>query len=87
MCGQYGVVIRRLALRDDIRPIDPDGLAHIVEVAGRLNEQDPKSVYLAADLTTSVQIGDLVKIPRRVTPALACGDFGGQRGKDQSGSR
>jgi len=62
MCGQYVVFIRRLALRDDVRPIDPEGLAHIVELAGRLNEQDPKSVYLAADLTTSVHIGDLVQI-------------------------
>jgi hypothetical protein len=63
MCGQYVVFIRRLAVSDDVRPIDPDGLAHIVEVAGRLNEQHPKrSVYLAADLTTSVHIGDLVQI-------------------------
>jgi hypothetical protein len=61
-CGQYVWYVRRLALRDDVQPIEPQGLAHIVEIAERLNEQDSRSVYLAADLTTSVQIGDLVQI-------------------------
>ena len=61
-CGQYVVFIRRLALHDDVRPIDPGSLAHIVDIAQRLNLQEPRSVYLAADLTTSVQIGDLVQI-------------------------
>ena len=61
-CGQYVWYVRRLALRDDVRPIDPQGLGHIVGVTERLNEHDPRSVYLAADLSTSVQIGDLVRV-------------------------
>jgi hypothetical protein len=60
--GQYVVFIRRLALDDTPRAIDPDILTPIVEQAARLSEQDPYTLYLASDLTTAVQLGDLVEV-------------------------
>ncbi len=62
VCDQYVWFIRRLALHDHIRPVDLENLAHIVEEADQLNKRDPLTLYLASDLTTAVQIGDLVEV-------------------------
>jgi hypothetical protein len=71
VCDQYVWFIRRLALEDRVRPIDPDTLPHIVEEAARLNRQDPYTLFLASDLTTSVQIGDFVEVSADAPPRWA----------------
>lgn len=61
VCDQYVWFVRRLALRDDVAPIDLSTLARAVEEATRRGEREPDTLHLAADLTTSVQIGDLLE--------------------------
>ncbi len=61
VCDQYVWFIRRLALADRVRPIDLDTLPHLVAAATRLSRRDLYTLYLVADLTTAVQIGDFVE--------------------------
>lgn len=61
ICEQYVWFIRRLTLKDKPREINPDNLMNIVEQATRLSKQNPYTLYLASDLTTAVQLGDMVE--------------------------
>jgi hypothetical protein len=55
-------VIRRFLREYKIRRVDPESLRRTVEYAAELNRQDRMSFNLVADLTTVVQIGDLLSI-------------------------
>jgi hypothetical protein len=55
-------VIRRFLQEYRIRPINPETLGTTVEFASCLNRQERMSFNLVADLTTVVQIGDLISI-------------------------
>jgi len=48
--------------------IDPEVLKHTVEVATERNREDRMRFSIVADLTTPVQIGDLVEIDRSKEP-------------------
>lgn len=62
LCDQYVWFIRRLAVDDRVRSIDSDTLPQLVEEAARLNQRDPTTFYLVADLTTAVQLGDFLEV-------------------------
>lgn len=55
-------IIRRLSLDRRIRPIDPIVLRKTLAVASGRNSDDRSGFSLVSDLTTSVQIGDLIEI-------------------------
>ena len=55
-------VIRRFLQEYQIRPVNPATLKGTIELASDFNRQDRMSFNLVSDLTTVVQIGDLVSI-------------------------
>jgi len=55
-------VVRRFLQEYKIRRVDPENLKRTVEYASELNSQDRMSFNLVTDLTTVVQIGDLISI-------------------------
>jgi len=61
VCEQYVWLVRRLLRKGDLQRIDPETLPGIVALATRLNQSDPYTLHLASDLTTVVQIGDLLQ--------------------------
>lgn len=61
VCEQYVWLVSRLLRKGDLQQIDPETLPGIVARATRLNESDPYTLHLASDLTTVVQIGDLLE--------------------------
>jgi hypothetical protein len=63
-------ILRRTQVSDSIHPIDPVVLARMLRTAAGLNKEDRRTIHLVSDLTTAVQIGDLVRLsldsePRR----------------------
>ncbi len=61
ICEQYVWFIRRLSLKNKYREINPVNLRKIVEQAEQLSKQNPYTLYLVSDLTTAVQLGDMVE--------------------------
>lgn len=53
---------RRMMLEYRIHDIEPDTLRNAVEMASDLNREERLDFHLAADLTTTVHVGDLVKV-------------------------
>jgi hypothetical protein len=53
---------RRMMLEYRIHDIEPDTLRKTVEMASDLNRGERLDFHLAADLTTTVHVGDLVKV-------------------------
>lgn len=62
MVGRESWVLRRMILSDRIRRIDPRVLEHTARIAAERNRADRMKFNVVADLTTVVQIGDLVEI-------------------------
>jgi hypothetical protein len=60
---------RRMMLEYRIRDIEPDTLRKTVEMASDLNREERLDFHLAADLTTTVHVGDLVKVSFVSKPA------------------
>lgn len=54
--------MRHILLEHRIHAIDPVILTRTVKTATRLNREDRLSFYLVSDLTTVVQVGDLVRV-------------------------
>jgi len=61
VCEQYVWLVRRLLRKGGLQQIDPETLPGMVALATRLNQSDPYTLHLASDLTTVVQIGDLLQ--------------------------
>jgi len=59
--GRETWVLRQLILDNRIRDLQPDVLRQTMAVASKLNAEDRAKFYLIADLTTVVQIGDLIE--------------------------
>lgn len=55
-------ILRRMQTSDDIHRIDPNTLATTQAIASKLNRADRTAFHVIADLTTAVQIGDLIKL-------------------------
>ena len=70
MVSQEPWLLRRTQVFDSISPIDPVVLEKTLATAGQLNRENRKCIHIVSDLTTAVQIGDLVRLcvdsnPRR----------------------
>lgn len=61
VCGQYVWFVRRL-YREGRPSADPETLMRMVDLATHLTHPDDSRLCLAADLTTTVQIGDIMEI-------------------------
>jgi hypothetical protein len=55
-------ILRRTQLNDAIHPIDPQVLRETLDIAVERNREDRTAFHVVSDLTTAVQIGDLVRI-------------------------
>ena len=60
---------RRMMLEYRIHDIDPSTLQKTIEVATDLNREERLDFHLAADLTTTIHVGDLVKVSFASKPA------------------
>jgi hypothetical protein len=70
MVSQEPWLLRRTQVSDSISPIDPVVLEKTLVTAGQLNRENRKCIHIVSDITTAVQIGDLVRLcvdsnPRR----------------------
>jgi len=57
-------VLRHFRLSDDIHPIDPVVLRKTIDIATERNREERLRFSIVSDLTTAVQIGDLIEIDR-----------------------
>ena len=57
-------VLRHFRLSDQIHPIDPVVLRKTIEMATERNREERLRFSIVSDLTTAVQIGDLIEIDR-----------------------
>lgn len=56
--------LRYFAIEDRLHPIDPPVLMRMAEIAHQRNNEDRLKFNVISDLTTAVQIGDLVEVDR-----------------------
>jgi hypothetical protein len=62
--GSDTSVQRRLTSNEEIRGIDPDVVAHTLEIAAERNKADRSRFNIVADLTTVVHYGDLLEVDK-----------------------
>lgn len=55
-------MLRRMQTADEIQRIDPTVLERTIQIASDLNREDRSAFHLASDVTTAVQIGDLIRL-------------------------
>lgn len=55
-------ILRRMQISDQIARVDPEVVRRTLEVASERNREDRSSFHVISDLTTAVQIGDLIRI-------------------------
>jgi hypothetical protein len=55
-------ILRRTRLSDTIAPIDPVVLANTLQIASSLNRENRRCIHVVTDLTTAVQVGDLIRL-------------------------
>ncbi len=55
-------IARHLAFQNEISQPDPEELKRILAVAWKQNQESKRAIHLVADLTSIVQIGDIIKI-------------------------
>ncbi len=68
LLGEESWILRRTQVSDDINKIDPEVVDNTLNTACELNRQDRLCFHLVSDLTTSIQVGDLVKVYRESNP-------------------
>jgi hypothetical protein len=59
--GHQPWAIKRLLIADELTRIDPTTLRRMLSLAQDLNKEDRLSLFIISDLTTCVQVGDLVQ--------------------------
>lgn len=70
MVSQEPWLLRRTLISESIAPVDPAVLERTLTTAGERNREDRRCIHIVSDLTTAVQIGDLIRLcidsnPRR----------------------
>lgn len=61
-------ILRRTQTSDSIHPIDPVVLERTLRIATDRNRENRQCIHIVSDLTTAIQIGDLVKYCLDVKP-------------------
>jgi len=70
MVSEEPWLLRRTQVSESIAPIDPVVLEKTLATAAQMNKENRRCIHVVSDLTTAVQIGDLVRLcidsnPRR----------------------
>jgi hypothetical protein len=55
-------ILRRMQTADEIPRIDPSVLERTIQIASDLNRENRSAFHLVSDVTTAVQIGDLIRL-------------------------
>jgi hypothetical protein len=61
-CNRQGWLVRRLALDGNVRRLDHDVILRMLALSSELSAANPYAFYVVSDLTTFVQIGDLIEM-------------------------